>query len=65
MDAEPLSFSSQKFAPAHKGRLSKFWQKTKDTATKVGTKWGKPVINIAATVFPVLAPVAVAAQYIK
>ena len=57
-----LSFSSSKIAPAQKGGfLSKAWKKAKDVATVAA----KPILNVAAAAFPVLAPVAVAAQYIK
>ena len=62
MHPAQISFSSSKIAPAQKGGfLGKVWQKTKDVATVAA----KPVINVAAAAFPVLAPVAVAAQYIK
>ena len=65
MNAQQIAFSSSSKkiagAPAQKGLLSKPWQNIKNVATKVA----KPAINIGAAVFPALAPVAVAAQYIK
>ena len=65
MNAQQIAFSSSSVkiagAPAQKGFLSKPWQNIKNVATKVA----KPAINIGAAVFPALAPVAVAAQYIK